>query len=203
MGTVADTSNGGTRAYSFDKVDDYINTGNSVSPTSGISMCAWVNLDTFPASGVVSTVIEKRYIGGIEPFTLNFRDPTNIRAYYYDGTIHGVSTAHSMSTGTWYHIAGTFDGSTWKVYKDGSLLSSVADSTTLTTSSENVLIGASTIVNSVTRFFDGLMDDIRIFDRALSTSEITALASKRGYEVPAAPSGSIPHALSSPFHPLG
>ena len=212
MGTVADTSNGGTRAYSFDGSNDYIRIGNRTNfnflvNTNYWSMSAWVYHSDLSGQRTVIggdadnrdkgvSIIESSYSG------LGYR---GIRAY-------GSSSAYSpdtrsnttYTTGVWKHICWVVSGSSSKIYVDGVEEASESASfpTTSASLTDDVMIGAYSSGSGLYSFMDGKQDDIRIFDRALSTSEITALASKRGYEVPAA-SGSIPHALSSPFHPLG
>ena len=48
------------------------------------------------------------------------------------GTFHGASVAiPSQDLNSWVHLAGTFDGQTWRLYRDGQLVASSADSTTL------------------------------------------------------------------------
>lgn len=180
---VADTTNGGSYAFEIDGVDDYIDCGNSISPTTGYSASAWVNVTAFPSSSNVGTIIQKGFDGSDEPFSFNFNTPTAIRSYSFNGAIHGITShSHGMSTGIWYHLATTFDGATWKLFIDGVEVAAVSDSTALSQNSLNTYIGASFITSSVQRFLDAKLDDIRLFYRALSQSEITHLATARGVE---------------------
>lgn len=188
MGTISDVSNGGSRCYDFDGVNDYIDCGNAIAPTTGYSASAWVSSTTFPTTNVVGTIIEKGYDGTDEPFAFGFKNPTDMRSYTYDGTLHGITNhTHGMSTGTWYHVATTFDGADWKLFVNGSEVATVSDSTALTQNSLNTYIGASWQINTVDRFLNAKLDDVRLFYRALTQSEITHLATSRGIE--GSPSG--------------
>lgn len=212
MTTVSDTSNGGTRAYFFDDVDDYIsNTSLSLSGLSKFSYSGWIYDDdaTNELSSVFSYGRSQVYTDDIYIYIYNSR----FRAQVNNGA-DGTGYTSQPSKSTWNHIAVVFDGTKsnnadrLKYYLNGLQVSLTYDYTVPSlTGSPGVswspaILEIGRYAGFTSHNFSGKQDDIRIFDRALSTSEITALASKRGYEVPAA-SGSIPHALSSPFHPLG
>lgn len=207
MGTVADTSNGGTRAYSFDGSDDYINTGNDVSANNTRSFSCWVYLDTQASR----TFVASCYTSGTSTSQIKVAIGVNSSLQPYaiiqnGGAIAYAQSSSTLSTSQWYHIAGVFTSGSTKVadlYVDG-VLDTTGSGTGNFPQLDETLVGVTARSNgALIAFMDGLQDDIRVFERALTTTEITALASKRGYEVPAAASGSIPHALSSPFHPLG
>lgn len=195
MGTVADTSNGGSLAYSFDGTDDYIDVDNGIT-FGGHSVSCWVYCDTTSLRMRFIDTYDRSVGTTIPENVIQHETSTGIRAF---SQISGnaITSYTSINALQWYHIASVLDGSALKFYINGSLVDTV--SYTPTPDSDWLRVGAR---NNGSERVDGRMDDIRIFDRALTTSEITALASKRGYEVPAA-GGDIPHALSSPFHPLG
>ena len=195
MTTVADVSNGGTRAYSFDGVDDYIDL-----PTSGVSssqnlnsFSLWVNPDSISSTAVIFNAGTAS--SGNRFINIGINSTGNIIC----GRSNDWLIAGSHTTSSWYHLCVVSNGTSISLYKDGSLIGSRTDAAVSYTETECRLGG---FISNTNAQYDGRLDDLRVFDRALTTSEITALASKRGYEVPAA-GGDIPHALSSPFHPLG
>jgi hypothetical protein len=71
---------------------------------------------------------------------------------------------------TWRHVAATFDGANLRLYVNGAQVASTARSGALTTSAENLLIGA----DHYGEYFQGVLDEIRIYNRALSLSELQA-----------------------------
>lgn len=87
-----------------------------------------------------------------------------------------IASGGALSTGTWTHAAFVYNGSTMQLYKDGVLVGSanksgaVDERTGLSVAVGNQPNGAGS------RAFDGLIDDMRIYGRALSVSEIEALA---------------------------
>ncbi len=73
--------------------------------------------------------------------------------------------------GVWQHVAATYDGSVARFYIDGVLVASQTVSVDIG-STRVWRIGA--YRSSPTGFFDGAIDDVRIYDRALPTAEVLA-----------------------------
>ena len=92
---------------------------------------------------------------------------------------HNVcSTASTVSIGAWTHILMIYENSTIKLYINGSeVCSSYKPSITInTTGNSGISIGLSLQANGNWGPFDGKIDDIRIYNRALNQSEITYLS---------------------------
>ncbi len=87
---------------------------------------------------------------------------------YIEGDIGGIIV------GNWYHIACTYDGTSVSIYVDGELQNSVSLSGLLQVPSQHILAGANP-TSPPSGFFNGAIDDIRIWNRALSASEIQDL----------------------------
>lgn len=77
----------------------------------------------------------------------------------------------TINDNTWHHVAAVYDGANVTLYVDGSSDGSVAKTGNLTTSSRNVRIGARH-TTSMGEYFTGIIDDVRIYNKALSASEI-------------------------------
>jgi hypothetical protein len=79
--------------------------------------------------------------------------------------------------GGWHHLAATFDGTTAKLYVDGAPVLS-GDKPKLATADQNLALGAkvdSQPLSDADEFLDGDLDDVRIFDVALSPAQIRAI----------------------------
>ncbi|MFH0923908.1 MAG: LamG domain-containing protein, partial [Candidatus Falkowbacteria bacterium] len=75
----------------------------------------------------------------------------------------------------WHHIVGSYDGTSMKIYIDGNLEDTNTDfSGNLPTNDGNVRIGAD-YQPTPDNFFSGLIDEARIYNRALSADEIGEL----------------------------
>ncbi len=91
-----------------------------------------------------------------------------------------LDSAEPVGPGVWTHVTGTYDGQTLSVYLDGELSSSRAVSGTTCISGEPLAIGAKNNPSKglLEAFWDGRLDDVRIYDRALTPAEITDLAGR-------------------------
>ena len=76
-----------------------------------------------------------------------------------------------MSTGQWYHLVGTWNGSTVTLYIDGTAQTTTASASTI---GHNTGFPA-TIGRYSTNYFQGLIDEVALFNSALSVSDITSI----------------------------
>ena len=98
-------------------------------------------------------------------FRLN--DATSLNTYRVAST-----TNYPIDGDTWIHVAGTYDGTTMRIYYNGVFENSVAGPSAILTNDEPLRVGQ----NDASRFFKGTMDDVRVYNRALSDEEIAELA---------------------------
>jgi hypothetical protein len=84
----------------------------------------------------------------------------------------GVNCSTSASTNTWTHIAGTYDGSNLKVYKDGVLCGTQALTGVIPASTGDLKIGNSGSVYP--EKLAGKIDAVKIFDGAMTQTQIAA-----------------------------
>ncbi|HWN71766.1 MAG TPA: LamG domain-containing protein [Haliangium sp.] len=93
------------------------------------------------------------------------------------GDHRAVSPIPPDDRDTWVHLAGVYDGETWRLYRNGVEVDTGGDIGAVTVN-EVWAIGARSRA-SADRFFQGEIDEVRIYDRALSVEEIGALVSLR------------------------
>ena len=84
------------------------------------------------------------------------------------------STTAEWTVGTWYHFAGTFDGDTLRVYVDGELEGETDIGVDIAPSDLDLWIGADDN-GRPTDSFPGVLDEVRLYDRALTQGEIGEL----------------------------
>src|SRR5262249_27000799 len=77
----------------------------------------------------------------------------------------------ALATNTWTFLAATYDGATMRLYVNGNLVSSNAGTGSILTSNNPLQIGGD---NLYRHYFHGLIDNVRIYDTALSQSQIQA-----------------------------
>ena len=77
----------------------------------------------------------------------------------------------ALPINAWSHIAATYDGATLRLYLNGTLVSSQARTGAIATSTNPLQIGGDSIYG---QFFQGAIDEVRIYNRALAQAEIQA-----------------------------
>lgn len=84
-----------------------------------------------------------------------------------------VSSSVVPELNRWYHVVATYDRSNLILYVDGALVNSTPVTAAVTSNSTDLWIGNNTDVP--TKFWTGNIDDVRIYNRALTATEITTL----------------------------
>ena len=161
-------------AYDFDGTDDYINIPNSpsISLTNEITECAWVYSENHQDRGTIATKNASYYFqintdGGVETYT--YYGTNRSTSDYFDST-------NNISENSWNHVAWTEDTDGLRtIYINGKLDSTSQHEATIYDSSDPLRIGAQSSSN---RQFNGKIRDVRIYNRALSSSEISEIYDK-------------------------
>lgn len=165
------------KAYSFDGIDDYIAIANSSGLTfnSGVTFSAWINASTLKMASIVDKV-PVCSTGNNSGFRINVRDNgevhTGIGCY---GVGIGSVAPNAYANNTWRLVTGTWgpDGIA-KIYIDGQLIQSIQSNYFSISNSDIVEIGKGNY-SSLYEQFEGKIDDIGIWNRALTQQEITNL----------------------------
>jgi hypothetical protein len=159
-------------ALALDGVDDYVDCGNNASfdITEEITLAAWINTND------TGNDENNPYVGkGDRAYAIKHSSANVIQFFIYDGSWLTANTNVDDSfNGIWHHVAGTYDGSELKLYVDGTLRATTIYVGTIDVRTNNLTIGTNSEVSG--RFYDGAIDDARIYNRALSEAEILYLA---------------------------
>jgi hypothetical protein len=158
---------GGGLAFNGTSAELAVADAASLDLTSAMTLEAWVYPTT--ASTDWRSILAKntdRY------YLMASSDPQGMPAA---GGTFGSGNANVFGTqllplNTWRHVAATFDGASLQLFVNGASVASTARSGPLTTSAENLLIGA----DHYGEYFQGVLDEIRIYNRALSLPELQA-----------------------------
>ena len=95
-------------------------------------------------------------------------------ACFSQGDQHG-STFGAIATDTWVHVAASFDGSAITFYVNGVADGTVAHSYTTALNSWGLVLGGTIPNDGYHLGFSGAVDDVYLYDRALSAAEVTDL----------------------------
>ena len=151
-------------AYSFDGVNDYIVTNNISFANGGdYSISLWVKLNAAYSNG--------------EPQHYLLSNATTLGGAYlntdYNQSQFGCNSFYSdNSIGNWHHYVGIKSGNTYTLRIDNQVVGSVNNCNTNFINGYPVFFGNSSVN---TEFTNGIIDDISIYTRALSVSEIQQL----------------------------
>ena len=168
------------RAVGFDGANDYIDLGNpsALRITGSMTISAWINSAAFP--GDDAAIVSKR--GGAVGFQLDTTIDRGPRTIGFKMTSASGGAmfrygATAMQTNTWYHVAGVYNAATRTVdvYLNGQLDNASLDGTITASQQDsplNVAIGRRPGNSGFE--FNGRIDDVRIYDRALTAAEIQA-----------------------------
>ncbi|MFA5431627.1 MAG: LamG-like jellyroll fold domain-containing protein [Candidatus Paceibacterota bacterium] len=148
----------------FDGVNDYIEPAIIYNPgTSNFTLSAWIKRFDTSADSVIS-FYSGSYAAGL------YSNYSGTGVHFGTGASDDYSVVgEDLSINTWHHIVGTRDATTLKVYVNGKV-----SNTKVGVSIQNILTGYFQIgrMRSTQHEWKGLIDDIRIFNVAMPTSQI-------------------------------
>jgi hypothetical protein len=157
-------------ALNFDGVDDYINCGNpanlSFPGTAPFTLEAWVKPAVNNISGDIITKFNLNVEGEYSLTIRNGKASTHREAPPYN-----ISGTTLLKQDTWYHIASVYDGANLSIYLNGNLENS-ASSGAITARSTSVIIGAEKQSDNPAVFFNGQIDEVRVWNVARTVEEI-------------------------------
>ena len=177
----------GNGAYQFDGRDDYIECEHDASLVTvlALSAQAWIrktDVDFNVVMGKYDTGGNNR--GWQISFSDGSRGPggTLTLSVSPDGRLTSICSTHGSQIvdSAWHHVAAVYDGTRTKLYLDGKLNASSRYTNRINDGGEPFLIGAVAIDNVPSRHFHGLIDEVMIWNRPLSDSEVKELYKLQG-----------------------
>jgi cysteine-rich repeat protein len=159
--------------------DGFIDIPNAPSlQLQQITLDAWVRPDGPGPNddGAGSCIITKNIDANDVSVQLNWTTQSGGRFLFGFGSV--ITSTHAFPAGDFYHVAGTYDGTTFRLYVNGALEGSLSQAQTITYTSVPWVIGANNPSGrgiGFPRTFNGVIDEVEIIGRALSGSEVVAL----------------------------
>jgi len=173
--TSTDTSSGQGCSLEFNGSTQYFNAGNDASfnITNAITLEIWFKSNN---AGSTSRLISKQCVDTSELtadscFQLGHYQ-TNFRFSLYTDQDSIDRRVGTPVTGVWYHFVGTWDGFKYYMYVNGQQIDSGSLIGTLKTNSNTPLTIATSYGNGPDYFFGGFIDEVRIYDRSLTSAQI-------------------------------
>ncbi|MEI8121840.1 MAG: LamG-like jellyroll fold domain-containing protein, partial [bacterium] len=181
MGTVSN-------ALLLDGTNDYVEVPDSASlkPSTGVSVALWLKPSRTYTNGT-AYFLSKQTPGGATGYSLGYENG----ALAFTICASGVKTLRfpcALTSDIPVHVAGTFSSSNHRLYVNGAMAAGTnydwgTGFATLAQGTNTLRLGAAS-GSTPTNFFSGLLDDVRVCDRDLSSNEVHAV-----YELGADPDG--------------
>lgn len=196
IGTVVDQGSGGNNAstsgaplYSdsvpnvnrfsnlsvnFDGTNDYMDVSDLVSGYSALSVSAWFKVETFGSFNVIASQYNSGSGGAF------FLETVGAQMWFAlsTGSSYGGLAKYTagLDSNKWYHVCGTWDGTTSKVYINGTVGGTTGSfSSTLGGSGTTFKVGT-----MLSGYWNGQIDDVAVYSSGLSTSDVTTLYNNGG-----------------------
>jgi len=137
----------------------------AVSPTARVSVEAWIKPSALPAAGAFASVTSKA-----ESYSLQFNGPRLEFTIIQSGTRKRLQApAGAIVVGNTYHVVGTYDGTTQRLYINGAQSVSAALTGAITANTNALYIGS---WNGSSEFYRGTADEVAVYSTALSASQV-------------------------------
>jgi len=164
----------------LDGIDDYVEVADDDSldfGTGSFSIAAWIKIegDTAPSSSVHTIVGKRKPTGNKSQFIFCVRDVSEVLRFgTRDDSVSEVTGIAIISDGNWYNVAAVRNSNgMMELYVNGVLDAGV--SLPVRDVDNDAFLGIGTHSTQGVNYFNGLIDDVRIYDRALSAGEVQQL----------------------------
>jgi hypothetical protein len=170
-------------AYSFDGIDDFIS-GNSnnlnVQTTNKLTLASWVYVNQFapaPAASKIITHTDASNTG--QQYALSIGNDGSLYFLAGNGDFENngpnLSPAGQIQSNTWQHLAVVISSDSVKLYLNGNMVMGKPENDVFPANPVDVFVFSSLTNTTFNKLFNGLIDDIGIWNRDLSPCEIVAL----------------------------
>ena len=167
-------------AVDFNGTTSYAAFGDVHDFSGDFTISCWVNFDSFP-TGAYATFIGKGYDGSVQHYYFRLYETggtmtLEVGTYRLSpvDNVYVSTNVNSWSTGTWYHVVGGYDSTEWFCYYNGGNKATQSGSSPYA-NAKAFSIGAIDIAGTYSRHMDGRVDEIGVWDIALTSDNVTDL----------------------------
>jgi hypothetical protein len=172
----ADRDGNANAAFLFDGLSSRIDIPSSaslVSPTSEITMAAWIRRDGWGMVGQLYNPILTKSIDAPNDFQYRFIITPSGLGTAFNSWNESRAAASTYDEGVWYHVASTWKADTLRSYVNGQIIDATPFAVTIDVDPRTLSIGSD--VPGILEIFYGAIDEVRIYARALSDGAIWEL----------------------------
>ncbi|MBU0504827.1 FG-GAP repeat protein [bacterium] len=150
----------------------YINVpdSNYLDPTDALTLATWLSPDDLTVSSQWILMRGYSYSASSHTWGLYIY---NRKLYFTTDTASGTAKAisNTLTEGSWIHVAAVYDGSQVSLYINGVLVDTATQTGSLYTTPKDMSIGCNSTTSCTVPFY-GKLDEFKMYNRALSESEI-------------------------------
>lgn len=161
-------------ALSFDATDDYVeqaSLGNAINGITSATFSVWVRLFTAtPASIATSGLVDLDTVSQATHYP--YTDGLAYVGTFRTARVNGITPLSSVNRTEWHMVTVTTDGTTWRFYQNAQEAANTGAEATVSADASFWLGGSGTGGTDPVYFLDGRLTDCRIYNRALSASEV-------------------------------
>jgi hypothetical protein len=171
------------QAFSFDGVNSYVSIPDSPlldSLTTSITVEAWIKVNQLTVNSDWVGIVTK----GNSSWRLQATSEANTVTFSVNGASpnQDLTGGQNVNDGQWHYVAGVYDGANMSLYVDGTLdvsqpatgsIAQTSDPLCIAANAQAYVLSCSCIEPGY--FFNGLIDEVSIYNRALAAQEIQAI----------------------------
>lgn len=176
-------SSGSGKCFLMDNTDDYLTIPHdaSLNSTTAITVEAWIRADAWSPNIWENVIVSKDgWASGNQGYALRTGANGSLSFNFSSGgTWREVTAANVMTTGKWYHIAGTYDGSNSKIFVNGQEVGNLSFSGAINMGTYDLTIGRASYLVGGTRNFLGRIDEVKVWNTALPVSSLKEYMCKK------------------------
>jgi len=144
-----------------------------------LTLAVWIRMSAPPARAFAGVVGKSFGDASLNSYELYHTGMSGSLRFNMDaGTSGSASYPIGIKPTGWVHIAGTWDGDQMRLYVDGELYDSAVTKRPPSHEAVPLLIGADLNRGVPSRFWEGAIDELRVYNRELDASEVAALAAE-------------------------
>lgn len=178
VGATIDQAGQVGKAYSFDGVNDYVDcdTNVNLNITGDLTISTWVLPNDVDKYQMVAGKWKDTEGSNLRQYALSIMNTDKPRFYIGSGSsFDRVESSVAIDNTCWRHLVGVYNGTHLKIYVDGIERGSKETTQIITNQDIDFYIGRNYWAGSNAAYFDGLIDEVSVYNIALSDSEIQAL----------------------------
>ncbi len=173
--------------FDFDGTNTSVSFNDNYNLNNPFSIEIWVKPN---GASATQTIISKRNANDLSTgYDLSIVGGSTLA---FNWNSNSISVSNVVSTSRWYHVAVTFNGSTYTVYVDGIAVDTATGSAPIS-NTQNTLLGAMSSNSVPVNYYNGWLDELRIWNTALTETQIREMMNQeiqangnvvRGSEIP-------------------